>query len=188
MKKENQEKLISYLSGLIFRCLVLVVIFLSLAIMIKKDVKFHDKFVSNVYEKNFSFSKINKLYNKYFGKILPIEVSEVKPVFNETLDYIDSSIYHDGVKLTVLDNYLVPVIESGMVIFIGQKENYGNVIIINTENDLNIWYGDIDEPSVKLYDYVEKGSYLGNTKSNNLFLVFSKDNNFLDYNEYLEWR
>ena len=186
MKAENKEKLINYLRGLIFRCLMLVVIFLSLAIIVKKDISFRDKFILNVYEKSFSFSKINKLYNKYFGKILPIEVSEVSPVFSETLEYSDSSIYHDGVKLTVNDNYLVPVIESGMVNYIGEKENYGNVIIINTENDLNIWYGNIDVPSVKLYDYVEKGSYLGNTKSNNLFLVFSKDNNFLDYNEYLE--
>jgi len=83
-------------------------------------------------------------------------------------------------------NYLVPVIESGLVVFIGEKENYGNVIIIQGMDGVDIWYGNMSTTSVKLYDYIESGDLLGETLTNNLYLVYSKDGNYLDYEEYLE--
>ena len=39
--------------------------------------------------------------------------------------------------------------------------------------------------SVKLYDYVEKGALLGEVKENSLYLVYSKEDKFLNYEEYL---
>ena len=39
---------------------------------------------------------------------------------------------------------------------------------------------------MKLYDYVEKGKLLGETKDNNLYLVYQKDGQYLDYKEYIE--
>ena len=44
----------------------------------------------------------------------------------------------------------------------------------------------METSSIKLYDYVESGTYLGTTKDNILYLVYSKDGNFLDYKEYLK--
>ena len=46
------------------------------------------------------------------------------------LKYNNISIYHDGIKLEVSDNYLVPALKEGMVLFIGDKDNYGKTIII----------------------------------------------------------
>jgi len=43
------------------------------------------------------------------------------------LSYSKESVYKDGVKLTVSDNYLVPALESGIVIFIGNKEGYAYI-------------------------------------------------------------
>jgi len=40
--------------------------------------------------------------------------------------------------------------------------------------------------SVSLYDYVEVGTYLGQTKDEYLFLAYMQDGVFLDYKEYLE--
>ena len=91
-----------------------------------------------------------------------------------------------GVKLEVVDKYLVPIIEEGLVVYIGEKENYGNVIIIEGIDGIDIWYGNIENTTVKLYDYVEKNTYLGQTKDNNLFLVYSKEGKFLNYKEYLK--
>ena len=39
--------------------------------------------------------------------------------------------------------------------------------------------------SLKLYDYVEEGTYIGEV-NNNLYLVFSKDNKYLNYEEYIK--
>lgn len=188
MKKINEEKIIKYLRSLILRSLTVIVIFLLLAIACKSNKEFKDVIVNNLYEKNISFAKIKKLYTQYLGGIVPLDkVSpDTSPVFNEQLEYTSDSIFYDGVKLEVIDKYLVPVIEEGMVVYIGEKENYGNVIIIEGIDGVDIWYGNMESATVKLYDYVEKNTYLGQTKNHHLYLVYSKDGNFLDYKEYLK--
>ena len=39
---------------------------------------------------------------------------------------------------------------------------------------------------LKIYDYIEKGSLLGETISNEMYLFYQKSGEFLDYQEYLE--
>ena len=188
MKKKTEEKLIKYLRSLILRSLTVIVLFLILAILSKSSITYKDVIVSNIYEKNISFAKIKKLYTKYLGGIVPLDktIDNEIAVFNEELTYDNASIYHDGVKLEVQNNYLVPIQEEGMVIFIGEKENYGNVVIIEGIDGIDIWYGNMETTTVKLYDYVEKSTYLGTTKDNILYLAYQKDGTFLDYEEYLE--
>ena len=188
MKKIKEEIIIKYLRSLILRSLTVIVLFLILAILSKSNPIYKDKIVSNLYEKNISFTKIKKIYTKYLGGIIPLEKVEnnIVQVFNEELEFQNESIFHDGVKLEVINNYLVPIIEEGMVVFVGEKENYGDVIIIEGIDGVEIWYGNMETSSIKLYDYVEKGAYLGTTKDNILYLVYSKDGQFLDYKEYLK--
>jgi len=188
MKKINEEKIIKYLRSLILRSLTVIVLFLILAILSKSSQTYKDLIVANLYEKNISFTKVKKLYTKYLGGIVPLDKlpTDTTPVFNENLEYTNESIYYDGVKLEVIDKYLVPIIEEGMVVYIGEKENYGNVVIIEGIDGIDIWYGNMETTSVELYDYVEKSTYLGQTKDNNLYLAYSKDGKFLDYKEYLK--
>lgn len=88
-----------------------------------------------MYENNFSFSKINKLYKSYFGTPIPfkeiIDKKTEETVFNEKLSYNSKTKYYDGVKLNVSNNYLVPVIKSGMVVYIGNKENMEILLLFN---------------------------------------------------------
>ena len=190
MKQNTEEKLIKYLRSLILRSLTVIIIFLILAILSKTSYNYKDLIVTNIYEKNISFAKIKKLYTKYLGGIEPLDkvVNNEITVFNEKLEYDSESIYHDGVKLNVEKNYLVPVLKEGMVIFIGEKENYGNVIIIEGIDGITIWYGNMEKTTVKLYDYVNAGAYLGTTKDNVLYLAYQKDGKFLNYKEYLKWK
>lgn len=187
MKNINEEKFIKYLRNLIYRVLLVIVIFLSLAIISKSNSKYKDIIVSNLYEKNISFVKIKNFYNRYLGGIVPLDKidNSVSPVFKENLEYLDESIYYDGVKLEVSNNYLVPILSEGMVVYIGEKENYGNVVIIEGIDGIDIWYGNMEKVSVSLYDYVLEGDYLGTVEGNNLYLVYSSDGKFLDYREYL---
>ena len=186
MKKK--ERIIKYLSSLLQRSMLALILLLLALILSKNNKNYKDMIISNIYEKNISFTKIKKLYNKYLGGITPLDktINNVAPVFNETLMYNTESKYHDGVKLEVDNNYLVPIITEGMIVFIGEKENYGNVVIIEGIDGINIWYGNIDKITKKLYDYVEKGSYLGTTKDNILYLAYQKDGQFLNYEEYLK--
>ena len=193
MKKKNnklkrEEVVIKYVRGLIIRCMVVVIIFLGMAIISRTSSKYKDIIIKNVYEDNISFVKIKKLYDKYLGGINPLEKVGIEDVmvFNEELAYEDISIYHDGAKLIVNNNYLVPVQSEGMVIFIGEKENYGNVIIIEGVDGIDTWYGNMNKTSVKLYDYVDKGTYLGTTKGDTLYLVYQQEGVFLDYKEFIK--
>lgn len=188
MKNVKEEKIIKYLRNLMMRCLFLIVIFLVLAILSKSSVEFKNYIYKNIYTDNISFSKIKKIYNKYLGGVVPLKKisNDTYPVFKEKLEYNDISKYLDGVKLEVGDNYLVPVINSGLVLYIGQKDGYNNTVIIEGENGVDIWYGNMSNVSLKLYDYVEAGSLLGEVNNNTLYLVYSEDNDFLNVEDYLQ--
>lgn len=178
-KKFNYRKYIN-------RILFLIVLFLINLIIMKKSTTYKDFIYNKVYNNNFSFAKVKEFYNKYLGGVDSLNkvVKNTTPVFNETLTYKSKSKYLDGVKLEVSTNYLVPIIKEGLVVFLGEKEGYGNVIIIQGVDDINIWYGNMSNTSVKLYDYVEKGSLLGEVSNNTLYLVYEKDGKFLDIEEY----
>ena len=47
-------------------------------------------------------------------------------------------------------------------------------------NGYYAWYGNIKE-SVKLYDYIEKGEYLGNSMSDFYYYVLYKDDKPIKY-------
>ena len=80
---------------------------------------------------------------------------------------------------------MVPAIESGIVVFIGEKEKIGNTIIIEQVNGIDTFYSNININNLKLYDYVEKGELLGEVKNNELFLTFQKNGKYLDYKKYV---
>ena len=182
-KVKEKNKLKSFIS----KILILVVLFLINLIVMKSNNDYKDFVYEKVFNNNFSFPKVKEFYNKYLGGVEALDgiVNNTTPVFNETLAYNNKSKYYDGVKLEVSTSYLVPVIEEGLVVFVGEKENYGNVIIVQGIDGVEIWYGNMANTSVKLYDYIEKGTLLGEVTDNTLYLVYSKEGNILNYQEYL---
>lgn len=173
----------------VFRFLVLVIITLSLLIALKGNAWFRSAFYKQVYDTHFPFAEVNKLFKDKFGNSLPFKDlfnDKTDMVFNEKLKYSVASKYYDGVCLEVGKDTIIPVLESGMVVFIGEKENYGNTVIIEQIDGIDVWYGNVTNVNVKLYDYVEKGSILGNSIENNLYLVYKQDGKNLDYEKYLQ--
>ena len=143
------------------KVLILLILFLSLLIFTKNNPQNKLFLYEHVFNKNLSFGSINNFYHKYLGNVLPFKdlLFENKPVFKEHLTYKEENIYKDGVVLTVESNYLVPVQESGIVVFIGEKEDYGQTVIIQQVNGIDLWYGNIQNINVKIYDYVEQGQF-----------------------------
>lgn len=180
MKKNN--------IGTIFfiKLLISIVITLVVLILIKSSSDFKNNFYKHIYSDNISFTKLKEVYNKYIGDSDILDkVIKTETVFNEKLTYSSQEKYLDGVKLDVGSNYLVPVTESGIVVFIGTKEGYGNTVIIQRIDGIDEWYGNIENVNIKLYDYVKKGSLLGEV-NDTLYLVYKKDGNILNYEEYLK--
>ena len=157
-----------------------------LTLVLLKNNQFKTNFYKYVYDDNISFSQINKWYKEKFGSSLPFSkyLEKTTMVFDEKLNYKEANKYKDGVSLLVGDNYLVPALDSGIVIFIGEKEGYGNTVIIQQENGIDLWYSNLKEINLKLYDYVKDGNLIG-VSNNNLYLVFYKDGEVVDYQEYI---
>ena len=168
----------------ITKSLITIIITLVILIFIKANSTFKSYFYKYVYEDNLAFTKISNIYNKYFGSIIEIPTYNEKTVFNEKIIYKNKEKYYDGVKLEVDNNYILQTQESGLVVFIGKKENYGNVVIIQQVNGIDMWYGNVNHLNVKLYDYVEKGTVLGEV-NDYLYLVYKKDGNILNYEEFI---
>ncbi len=188
-KKTIKKKLVLKKSvrNFMTRVLITVIIFLVGMILVKSDNKIKNSILENVYNKNFEFTKLKDIYQKYFGNILSIDQLAVKEqaVFREKLSYKKANTYLDGVKLTVDENYMVPILESGIVIFIGEKEGYGNTVVVEQVDGVDVYYSNISTDGIQLYDYVEKGSLLGEAKNKKLYLVFQKDGKFLNYQDYI---
>ena len=183
--KENKTSN-NFFKKIILRILVTTIIALILLISFKINSSFKKTFYHYVYEENFPFSVVKNFLQDKFGTSLTFDnlVTE-EEVFNEKLSYKDKSLYHDGVKLTVSSEYMIPSFESGIVVYIGQKENYKQVVIVQQMNGVDVWYGNIKQANVKLYDYVEKGSLIGQADNKTLYLVFQKEGKFIDYQNYL---
>ena len=164
------------------KLLISIILTLIILILIKSSTSFKTNFYKEVYNTNISFAPLTSLYNKYIGNLDMFKT--IQPVFNEKLVYNNIEGYLEGVKIEV-ENNLVPISESGIVVYIGEKEGYGNTIIIQRIDGVDEWYGNVVNTNLKLYDYVEKGTLLGEVNKY-LYLVYKKDGNILNYEEYLK--
>ncbi len=136
-----------------------------------------------VFTESLPFTKIKSWYEDLFGEVLP-KNDNATTVFNGKIVYKNIEDYLDGEKLTVSNKSLVNSIGSGVVVYNGEKEGYGNTIIIQGVDGVDIWYGNLDNISVNLYDYIEKDTIIGETINEYLYLVIKKDNEFIKYEEY----
>ena len=182
-KKNDSTNVINFIN----KFLLCTLIFLILAILSKSNINTREKIKDSLYKTNINFSYFKSLYNKYLGgvSIIKEKKSNTESVFNEKITYTNITDYEDGAKLEVSNNYLVPSIYKGIVVYIGNVDKYNNVIIIENSDGIDTWYGNICNSKLKLYDNIEKGDFIGESCDNNIFLVFKKGNQVLDYKKYL---
>ena len=183
--KENLPFKLKYAKNLISRVLITVIFVLGSIIFtnISEDNKaLYQKYVL---EDSLEFTKINELYQRIFGDvdITKKDNPDSEVVFGD-VTYTNIEPFKNGVKLTVDMNEAISVIASGIVVFIGEKEDLGNTIIIQGNDGVDIWYSNITENDIKVYDYVEAGNILGSSNSENIYITINKDGEFINYEEY----
>lgn len=181
----KSNKLDSFnIKGFISKVLLSIIFFLVSIIFTNLSDENLLLYKEHVLSESLPFTKIKGWYEDLFGEVLPSSNDNSKTVFNGKLVYKDISSYHDGSKLLVNSNSLVNNLKSGIVVFIGEKENYGNTVIVQGIDGADIWYGNLTNVSVKLYDYLEKETVIGEVNGEELYIVIKKDNEFIDYEEY----
>lgn len=184
-KKKSNKGFMYKLIVRIFICSIIVLVGL---IFLKYDKNNKQIIYKYLYENNINFATLNNWYQKNFGDIVPFQnlvKDSTQLVFNENLVYKDASIYKNGVKLNVEENYLIPLIESGIVIFIGNKDDYGKTVIVQQVDGVDVWYGNVDNINVSLYDYVSKGEFLAEANKS-FYMVFQKEGKYIKYQDYLK--
>ena len=174
-----------YIRGFITRCMICVILFLIISIV----CNFSDKnllwFKNNIYNSNISFKIFNNIYKKYVDKYMPFDVYDEKIVMSGELVYKSKEKYLNGVSLDVGKNYSINALCGGIVVYIGEKEKLGNTIIIQGTDGVDYWYSNIENLSVKLYDYIEKDILIGTSISENIYLTFMKNGEYMDYEEFI---
>lgn len=156
-----------------------IVIFTMIVITLSNtSPKFKSFIVDKVLNSTIDFSFVNKLSNK---------VTNVFKTSDNTLPVVKEENnrkerYKDGIKYIVNKGASVNIKDSGIVTYIGNKDGYNNTVIIQQSNGYYAWYGNIKE-EVKLYDYIESGSKIGETLTNEYYYVLLKDNKPVNLNE-----
>ncbi len=186
MRKKEIKK-VNKFSKLCSRFLVCVIIVLIGLIALKSNPNLKKTLYKNVFQNNLKFAKIDELYEKYFGSSLPLtgNKSNLAAVSSDKLEYESKEKYEGGVKLKVSDGYAISILKSGIVVFAGEKEIYGNTVVVQGADDVEIWYSNLKDIKVSMYDYLKKGSIVGEANGDNFILVFTKDGKELDYKKYI---
>ena len=175
--KNQKPKKKSFLKNLISKLFTVVIFTMLVVIISNYSISFRNFVINDVLNTTMDFSKINKLINKTTNVFKNAEaVSVLSEVTEEKEEYLD------GVKYKVQKNSDIMLKNSGIVTFIGNKKGYNNTVIVQQSNGYYAWYGNIKQ-SIKLYDFVEKGSVIGTSLSDEYYYALFKDDKKVNLNE-----
>ena len=183
-KKDTKEEIkIKKFNYFVVKFFLVLLAFSLGTLLIKNDNNMRNKIYKKIYNNNLSFAYFKNTYNKYIGNIIPFQnIFVQRKVFSQKLQYRSLSKYNKGIKLTLSDNYPIPALKGGIVIFNGRKD-YKNTIIIQQSDGIDVCYSNISNTNLKLYDYIDDDTIIGEAKNNKLFLTFYKDGVEIDYKE-----
>lgn len=183
--KEELPKNLKYVKGLISRSLVAIIFVLCSIIFTNVSDKNKELYQKYVLEDSLEFTKINELYQSLFGKVdMTSKKDDDSSLVSGNITYTNIEPFKNGVKLTVGMNEVVNVITSGIVVFIGEKDDLGNTIIVQGNDGVDIWYSNITDTDIKVYDYIESGSILGTSNAEDIYITICKDGEYMSYEEY----
>jgi len=173
--KKEKSKVSLYITKILLSAIFL---FLSL-IYTSKDEKNAILFRESVFENSLNFMDFNNFYQKYL-----VRKPKGEQMVNSTIfDFEKIEDLEMGQKLTFSQRSVIKTLSSGIVVYTGEKENFGNTVIIQGSDGYDIWYGNLENVGVSLYDFVDKDAILADVE-NELYLVIKNDEKYLKYEEY----
>ncbi len=151
--------------------------------------------VFNVMEKEFQFAMVADWYEKTFGRPLALfpgdagegETKDMKyalPVNGIILE--DFGENNQGITIQTEKGESVEAIESGIVTFAGNHEDFGKTVIIQHPDQTETWYGGLGDVKVKVYDHVRAGEEIGTVssrddeKTGEFYFAVKQDEKFID--------
>lgn len=147
-------------------------------------------------KEEFQFATVAKWYEKQFGKPLvfysPTEKKEgtiqqkdyAIPASGKVMQGFQKN--GQGVFVQTATNATVESVNEGLVVFAGKKEELGNTVQIQHADGTESWYANLNDMTVKLYDYVSKKQKIGtvnndaNNKNGKFYFAIKKNEKFID--------
>ena len=166
------------------KLLLSIIFLLSSLIYINFSNKNKENYTNKILENSISFTKMNNIYDKYIGASNKESSNKELLTINENLNYTSLTQYNNSTELTVGQDSPVNILKPGIIVYIGEKDDLGNTVIVQGNDGVDIWYSNILVTEYSLYDYVSKNDIIGTTNSNYLYLTIVKDNEYLTYEEY----
>jgi stage IV sporulation protein FA len=162
----------------IFKILASACLVLIIAIMFRNQTPALEparEFVTKSLNEEFQFAAVSDWYEDTFGKqlaLLPstekekleVNAPESKPQYAlPASGKILEEFGENGqrIAIEVGKGEAVEAMDGGLVSFIGQKEGFGNTVVIQHADKSYAWYGNLSSVDVTLYQYIEKGTMVG---------------------------
>ena len=185
-RRKDENTTVEKLNVIIIKFIIIILLFFSGTILVKKNQKFKNDLYNKLYKNNFSFAVFKTYYNNNIGNIIPFQnIFKKKRVFNDKIEYKSLSKYNKGIKLNLYDNYPIPILKEGIVIYVGEKDKM-QTVIVQQSNSVDVWYRNLSNTNVKLYDYVEKNDIIGEAKNNTLYLQYYLNGVEVDYKKFFK--
>ncbi len=187
-------------------CLVLIV-----AIMFRSQTPILDpakEFVSKSFQEDFQFAAVSDWYESTFGKQLALFPTPDR-VENSNIDNESKQMQYalpasgkilekfgeNGQRITIeIDKGAnVEAMNEGLISFIGQKEGFGQTVVIQHADKSYAWYGNLSSIDVTLYEYIEKGASVGKATSledgtnGSFYFAIKEGEDFVDPNQVIEF-
>ena len=177
-KKKEAKKDHKWLSKLLLSVILLLI---SLIYMNFSD-KNKESLKKTLYEKNFNFTEVAKFYDTFIShnkKEEDVLVNNEEVV--RSVEKVGNSY-----KVDVKDSYNATLLNGGIIVYIGEKDDLGNTVIVQGNDGVDIWYSNVVVTEYSLYDYVSKGDIIGISNSDYIYLTFSKNGSYLEYDDYVK--
>ena len=81
---------------------------------------------------------------------------------------------------------MVEAMNGGLVLEIGEKEGFGQTVVIQHPDKRKSWYGNLSSVNVTLYQYIEKGTVVGKATdyedgtNSSFFFAIKEGDDFVD--------
>lgn len=166
------------------KLLLSIIIILLCLIIANINDKFKNFLSNNVLEESIRFSDIHSLYDKYIGKIQESSML----VGNTNIEFINMPrLENDGVyTIEVGTDYMLNFLKPGIIVYMGEKDDFGETVIVQGNDGIDIWYGNVLVSEYSLYDYVSEGDILGTSVNNEIKLAILKDGEKIKYEDYFK--
>lgn len=185
----------------LFKILASACLFLVVAILFRNQAQVFEparNFVKQSFDKDFQFAAVSDWYEEKFGEPLALfPVSEKKestenrgnshyalPASGKILEDFDVS--GQRIAIETEKDAAVEAMSEGIIRFVGEQEGFGKTVIIQHADKSESWYGNLNNISVSLYEYIEKGKQVGTVINSeagdkgSFYFAIKKDESFVD--------